>query len=54
MGRPRKVLDGDIEIEVTRDGVFVADDLKAAKGEKHTVPAAVATVLIENGHAKPV
>lgn len=52
MGRPRK--DGDVEIEVTRDGVFVAEDDKRAKGARATVPAAVAATLIENGHAKPV
>jgi hypothetical protein len=54
MARPRKVAEGDIEIEVTRDGVFVADDDCRDKGARVAVPAAIANVLIETGHAKPI
>jgi preprotein translocase subunit YajC len=54
MGRPRKVAEGDVEIEVTRDGVFVAEDDSRDKGARVTIPADVANILIGNGHAKSV
>jgi hypothetical protein len=52
MGRPRKVLDGDIEIEVLRDGVFITEDVRADKGDKVTVSAEIAEVLKAHGFAK--
>jgi hypothetical protein len=51
-GRPRKVPDGDVEIEITRDGVWT--DIRHAKGERVTIPADLAETIIANGHAKRV
>lgn len=50
MARPRK--DGEVSIEVLRDGVFIADDVRAAKGDKVTVPAEIAEALKAHGFAK--
>lgn len=52
MGRPRKVPEGDIEIEVLRDGVFIAEDVRADKGDKVTVPAEMAEALKAYGFAQ--
>ncbi|MGL5734117.1 MAG: hypothetical protein ACRCYS_04545 [Beijerinckiaceae bacterium] len=52
MGRPRKGPEGAVEIEVLRDGVFVAEDIPANKGDKVTVPAEIAEALKAHGFAK--
>jgi hypothetical protein len=52
MGRPRKVTEGDVEIEILRDGVFYAEDVRADKGDKVIVSADVAEGLKANGLAK--
>lgn len=41
-----------IEIEIIKDGVFIADDEKRDAGAKEKVVAAVADVLVKSGHAK--
>lgn len=43
-----------VTIRVLRDGVFVADDVRKDKGETATVSPALAKLLIERGHAKPI
>lgn len=49
---PRKLQEGDVEIRITADGVFVAADKRCDWGDVATVPADIAAILIENGHAK--
>lgn len=39
-------------VEVLRDGVFHAEDMRADKGEKVECDPAIAAKLIENGHAR--
>lgn len=41
-----------VQIEILRDGVFVADDQPCKKGDVKTVSAAIAEALVKNGHAK--
>lgn len=41
-----------IKIEILKDGVFIADDVRADKGERHEVEASLAKAIIANGHAK--
>lgn len=41
-----------VQIEILRDGVFVAEDQPCNKGDVETVPAAIAETLVKNGHAK--
>lgn len=43
-----------VDVSMLRDGVFVAEDVRKDKGEKAFVPADIAKVLIDNGHAKPL
>jgi hypothetical protein len=50
MARPRK--DGDVTVEILRDGVFYAEDKRADKGDKVAVPVDVAEGLKANGLAK--
>lgn len=50
MARPRK--DGDVTVEILRDGVFHAEDERSDRGDKPTVSPDVANILIERGHAK--
>lgn len=52
MGRPRKAPEGEVQIEVLRDGVFIADDVRADKGDKVTVSAEIAEALKAYGFAK--
>ena len=52
MGRPRKAPEGKVEIEVLRDGVFIAEDVRADKGDKVTVSAEIAEVLKAHDFAK--
>lgn len=52
MGRPRKAPEGEVQIEVLRDGVFIAEDVRADKGDKVTVSAEIAEVLKAHGFAK--
>lgn len=52
MGRPRKAPEGEVQIEVLRDGVFIAEDVRADKGDKITVSAEIAEVLKAYGFAK--
>lgn len=39
-------------VEILRDGVFIAEDVRANKGDKPEVSRAIAKILIANGHAK--
>lgn len=54
MARPKKALEGMVEIEITADGVFIAEDERRDKAARAMVPADIAKLLIENGHGKPV
>ncbi|MGL5734740.1 MAG: hypothetical protein ACRCYS_07730 [Beijerinckiaceae bacterium] len=52
MGRPRKIAEGEVEVEILRDGVWIAEDCRADKGDKVTVPANISEALKANGFAK--
>jgi hypothetical protein len=54
MARPKKTVDGETTIEILSDGVFIAEDDRRDKGDKATVPADIAEILIERGHGKSV
>lgn len=54
MARPKKTPEGDMSVAILADGVFIADDVRAAKGDKVTLAADIAETLIENGHARRV
>ena len=41
-----------VDIRITADGVFVAEDRRCDWGDVATVPADIAAILIERGHAK--
>lgn len=50
MARPRK--DGEVTVEILKDGVFYAEDARADKGERVTVSPEIAEGLKANGLAK--
>lgn len=41
-----------VQIEILRDGVFVAEDERCDAGDVATVAAEIADALVKNGHAK--
>lgn len=43
-----------VQIEILRDGVFVAEDVRCDKGSKPNVPASIADDIVKNGHARRV
>lgn len=43
-----------VALLILRDGVFIADSEQRDANDKCTVPAAIAKILIGNGHAKRV
>lgn len=51
MARPRKVVEGKVNIRILADGVFVADDVRKDKGDIVTVVAEIADILIKSGKA---
>ena len=42
----------DVQVEILRDGVFVAEDQRCDTGDVATVSAEIADALVKNGHAK--
>ena len=46
-----KAKDG-VQVEILRDGVFVAEDERRNTGDVATVHAEIADALVKNGHAK--
>jgi hypothetical protein len=50
MARPRK--DGDVMVEILRDGVWGNEGERSDKGDKPVVSPEIAAILIERGHAK--
>jgi hypothetical protein len=42
----------DVKIEILKDGVFIADDVRCAKGAVQNVPSEIADALVDTGHAK--
>ena len=43
-----------VKIRVTKDGVFIADDVRRDTGAEETVPADIAKALIGSDHAERV
>ena len=54
MARPKRIIEGEVQIRILADGVFIAEDDRRDAGDVATVPQAIANVLIERRHAKPV
>lgn len=54
MARPRKVVEGKVNIRILADGVFVAEDVRKDWGDTATVDAEIADILIKRGDAKHV
>lgn len=42
MARPRKTPEGAVQVEVLRDGVFLAEDVRSDRGSRVMVPADLA------------
>lgn len=54
MARPRKTPEGQVQVRILADGVFIADDQCCDKGDTAMVEPGIADNLIENGHAERV
>lgn len=52
MARPRKVVEGEVVVTITRDGVFPFADHRCDAGDVVTVSVETAEILEKNGHAK--
>jgi hypothetical protein len=51
---PRKANPDTLSLLILRDGVFIADDVSADKGDQCAVDRKTALKIIENGHGQLV
>lgn len=54
MAEPKKTEPKQVEVKILRDGVFIADDVRADEGDKVKVEAGMAADLEKAGLAKRV